>query len=214
MADAAIRILLVDDHQVVRQGFRTMLAATPDLAVAGEAPDAATALQLLSTTHFHLVCVDIALPDVSGLDLLKTIRSRWPEQPVLVISMYSEEAYAVRAFKLGASGYLTKNTEPDVLFTAIRRAAAGRRYVTPELGERLAEELALGPARSGHDGLSEREFEVLRRIALGQGLAEIAEDLHLSAKTVTTYRARILQKLGVRSNAELVRYAVDHQIVT
>jgi len=213
MNEARVRVLLVDDHLVVRRGFRTMLAGAPDLEVAGEAASAADALQLIDRAEFDVVCLDIALPDTSGLELLKTLKQRKPELPVIVISMYSEAAYSVRAIKLGAAGYLTKSAEPELLFAAIRHAAAGRKFVPPELGARLAEELAQHSSRTGHEALSEREFEVLRRIVQGQSLADIALALHLSAKTVTTYRARILDKLGLRSNAELVRYAVDQRIV-
>lgn len=212
MADRLVRVLLVDDHLVVRQGVRTMLAGAPDLAVAGEAASAAEALTLIEAGDFDVVCLDIALPDTSGLDLLKTLRQRYPALAVVVISMYSEAAYSVRAIKLGASAYLTKTAEPEMLFAAIRHAAAGRKFVPPDLGARLADELAQHATRTGHAALSEREFEVLRRIVRGQSLADIADALHVSAKTVTTYRSRILDKLGLRSNAELVRYAVDQRI--
>lgn len=212
MDDRAVRVLLVDDHLVVRQGFRTMLAGAPDLQVAGEAASGAEALALVAGEDFDVVCLDIALPDTSGLELLKTLKERRPALPVVVISMYSEAAYSVRAIKLGAAAYLTKTTEPETLFAAIRHAAAGQKFVPPDLGARLAEELAQHATRSGHASLSEREFEVLRRIVRGQSLAEIAGELHVSAKTVTTYRSRILDKLGLRSNAGLVRYAVEQRI--
>jgi two-component system, NarL family, invasion response regulator UvrY len=212
MSERGVRVLLVDDHLVVRQGFRTMLAGAPDLEVAGEAASGAEALDLVAHADFDVVCLDIALPDTSGLDLLKTLKQRWPPLPVVVISMYSEAAYSVRAIKLGASAYLTKTTEPETLFAAIRHAAAGRKFVPPDLGARLAEALSQQSTRGGHASLSEREFEVLRRIVRGQSLAEIATELHVSAKTVTTYRSRILDKLGLRGNADLVRYAMDQRI--
>lgn len=203
-----LRILLVDDHAVVRSGLRLLLADAGDIEVAGEAENAQQAMDLIRTHEFDVAVVDIGLPGKGGLDLLKQLRVERPKLAVLMLSMYSEEVYAVRALKAGAAGYLTKNSPPATLLAAIRKVAAGGKHVSPALLDRLAAEIGQGK-KADHESLSDREIEVLRRIAAGQSLNQIAEALHLSPKTVTTYRARIVDKTGLHSNAELARYALD-----
>jgi len=208
----SISVLLVDDHTVVRNGVRLMLGTASDIEVTGEAETAQEALDLVQRQDFNVALVDIALPDRSGLDLLKLIRVKKPDLPVLMLSMYSEEIYAVRALKHGAAGYLTKNSPTATLVGAIRRAATGGKYISPALAEQFALNVGGHPAVS-HEALSDRELEVLKLLVSGESLAAIAKTLHLSPNTVTTYRSRICQKLRLKSNAELTRYALEQGLL-
>lgn len=207
-----IRVLLVDDHVIVRNGVRLMLGEVDDIVVEGEADNAQRALQLVKEKDFDVVLLDIAMPGKNGLDLLKIIRSEKPKLAVIVLSTYSEEVYAMRAFKLGASGYLTKDSPAEVLIAAVRKAAKGGKHVSPSLMEKMASMIGGGTVDS-HEELSNRELEVLKLIAAGESLVKIAETLHLSPHTVTTYRARILQKMGMSTNAELTRYAIENGLI-
>lgn len=207
-----IRVLLVDDHVIVRNGVRLMLGEVDDIVVEGEADSAQRALPLIKEKEFDVVLLDIAMPGKNGLDLLKIIRAEKPKLAVIVLSTYSEEVYALRAFKLGASGYLTKDSPADVLIAAIRKAAKGGKHVSPSLLEKMATMIGGGTVDS-HEELSNRELEVLKLIAAGESLVKIAETLHLSPHTVTTYRARILQKMGLSTNAELTRYAIENGLI-
>jgi len=206
------RVLLVDDHVVVRDGLRTMLGGAEDIEIAAEAASAEDALALARRDAFDVAIVDIALPGRDGLELLKWLRGECPRLQVLVMSMYSEDLYAIRALKYGAAGYLTKNAPASVVVAAVRKVAKGGKWVDPGLAEKLAITLS-GAHPTTHDALSNRELEVLRLIASGRSLTQIAEALRLSPKTVTTYRARILEKTGARSNPELTRYALEHGIL-
>lgn len=208
-----VRILLIDDHTVARYGLRLMLAGAGELHIAGEADSAAAALQLLRAEPFDVALLDINLPDKNGLELLKQVREQHPGVAVLVVSMYGEDIYALRALKLGAAGYLTKTCSADSLVEAVRKAAAGGKYVTPSLLQKLAGMLGGGPGGVLHDALTDRELEIFRMIASGESLVGIAAALHLSPSTVTTYRARILDKMDMRSNAELTRYGLDHGLL-
>lgn len=208
MSTSKLQVLLVDDHAVVRGGLRLILDQTGDMEVASEAEDAEQAILMIRQSEFDVALVDIGLPGKGGLDLLKQIKTERPKLAVLMLSMYAEEVYAVRALKAGASGYLTKNSPPSTLLAAIRKVASGGKHVSPALLERLAVEVGRG-RKSDSEALSDREIEVLRRIASGESLNQIAEALYLSPKTVTTYRARIVEKTGLHSNAELTRYALE-----
>ena len=208
MSASKLQVLLVDDHAVVRGGLRLILDQTGDMEVASEAEDAEQAILMIRQSEFDVALVDIGLPGKGGLDLLKQIKTERPKLAVLMLSMYAEEVYAVRALKAGASGYLTKNSPPSTLLAAIRKVASGGKHVSPALLERLAVEVGRG-RKSDSEALSDREIEVLRRIASGESLNQIAEALYLSPKTVTTYRARIVEKTGLHSNAELTRYALE-----
>jgi DNA-binding NarL/FixJ family response regulator len=208
MNERKLQILLVDDHAVVRGGLRLLLAQTDDMEVVSDAENAEQAIRMIRQNEFDVALVDIGLPGKGGLDLLKQIKAERPRLAVLMLSMYAEEVYAVRALKAGASGYLTKNSPPGTLVAAIRKVAGGGRHVSPALLEQLAVEVGQG-RKSASDALSDREIEVLRRLASGESLTQIAEALHLSPKTVTTYRARIVEKTGLHSNAELTRYALE-----
>ena len=195
-----IRVLLVDDHAIVRNGVRLMLGEADDISVEGEADSARHALQLIRAQEFDVALLDIAMPDKNGLDLLKQLRAEQPKLSVLILSTYSEEIYAMRAFKLGAAGYLTKDSPTSSLINAVRKAAAGGKHVSPAMMEKLVSAIG-GGAVGSHDTLSNRELEVLKLIASGESLVKIADALHLSPHTVTTYRARILEKMGLSSNA-------------
>lgn len=212
MSRHAIRVLLVDDHEVVRNGVRLMLGTADDVVVAGEAGSAEEALAQAHAGDFDVALVDIALPDRSGLDLLRTLRAEKPRLRVLMLSMYAEDVYALRAIKHGAAGYLTKSSTAASLVAAVRKAAAGGKVISPQLVEQFAQ-LIGGDAGSSHEHLSNRELEVLKRIAEGYSLVDVARALHLSPSTVTTYRARILEKTNLKSNAELTRYALEHGLL-
>jgi DNA-binding NarL/FixJ family response regulator len=207
-----IRVLLVDDHAIVRNGVRLMLGEADDISVEGEADSAQRALQLIRTQEFDVALLDIAMPGKNGLDLLKQLRVEQPKLSVLILSTYSEEIYAMRAFKLGAAGYLTKDSPTSSLINAVRKAAAGGKHVSPAMMEKLVSAIG-GGAVGSHDTLSNRELEVLKLIASGESLVKIADALHLSPHTVTTYRARILEKMGLSSNAELTRYAIENGLL-
>jgi DNA-binding NarL/FixJ family response regulator len=208
-----ITVLLVDDHAIARNGVRLMLGTAADIDVAGEAADAQQALALLRQEAFDVALLDITMPGMNGLDLLRHLHGDYPGMAVLMLSTYAEEIYAVRALKQGAAGYLTKDAPTAVLVDAVRRAAGGRKYVSPSLVEKLASLVSGDVAAAGHEALSNRELEVFKLIALGEPLVQIGEKLHLSPNTVTTYRARILDKMGMSSNAELTRYALEHGII-
>jgi len=212
MANQKIQVLLVDDHTVARNGVRLMLSSAQDINVGAEAEDAEAAIKLIRERHFDVALLDIALTGKSGLDLLKLLRIEKPKLAVLILSMYSEEVYAIRALKLGAAGYLTKSNSAATLIAAVRKAASGGKYISPTLVEKLAN--MIGNDRlSPHETLSDRELEVLKLIAAGESLVKIAHTLHLSPNTVTTYRTRILDKMGLSSNTELARYALENGLL-
>jgi len=213
VANDPVKVLLVDDHAIARNGVRLMLGTAADIAVAGEAADAQQALERVRDAGFDVALIDIAMPGMNGLDLLRQLRALCPRMAVLVLSTYAEEIYAVRALKEGAAGYLTKDAPTAVLVDAVRRAAAGHKYLSPAVVDRLAALVSGAAAASGHDALSNRELEVFRLIARGESLVQIGARLHLSPNTVTTYRTRILDKMGMSSNAELTRYALEHGLI-
>jgi two-component system, NarL family, invasion response regulator UvrY len=208
-----IRVLIADDHPIVRQGLRQILAETGDIEVKAEASAGQEVLEKIRRHPVDAVVLDLSMPGTSGLDTLKQIKEERPRLPVLVLSIHPEDQYAVRALRAGASGYLTKSSAPEALVTAIRKLAGGGRFITPSLGEKLAESLQ-NPldGKPLHETLSDREFEVFRLIAKGKTVGEAAQILFISPKTVSTYRHRILEKTGLKTTAELMRYAVDHGV--
>jgi DNA-binding NarL/FixJ family response regulator len=208
----SIRVLLVDDHAIARNGVRLMLGTAEGITVAGEACNAPEALQRLAEAEYDVALVDIQMPGKNGLDLLRQLRTDYPRMAVLMLSTYSEDIYAVRALKAGASGYLTKDAPTATLVAAVRKAAAGGKHVSPALLEKLASLIGGGGAE-GVEALSNRELEVFKLIAAGESLVKIGEILHLSPNTVTTYRSRILEKMGMASNADLTRYALEHGLI-
>jgi two-component system invasion response regulator UvrY len=208
-----IRALIADDHAVVRQGLKQILGDTPEMVVAGEATTGQEVLDKIRAETWDVVVLDISMPDRSGLDVLKQLRSERPKLPVLVLSMHSEDQYAVRVLKAGASGYLTKDSAPDELVKAIRKVVSGGRYVSSFLAEKLAFEIGTDSSRLPHETLSDREFQVLRLIAAGESVTEIAAELCLSVKTVSTYRARMLEKMNLGTTAELIHYAMQNHLI-
>lgn len=212
MTIQTIKVLLVDDHAIARNGVRLMLGTTDDIVVTGEAANAHDALELAKSGDFDVALVDITMPGKNGLELLRSLRAARPRLAVLMLSTYSEDVYAVRALKLGAAGYLTKDAATGVLVAAVRKAAAGGKHVSPAMLEKLAS-LIGGGGLGNHETLSNRELEVFKLIAAGESLVDVGKALHLSPNTVTTYRARILEKMGLSSNAELTRYALENGII-
>jgi DNA-binding NarL/FixJ family response regulator len=207
-----IRVLITDDHAIVREGLRRILAACQDIAVVDEAADGIEALQKIATCNPDVVLMDISMPGISGMDLISRIRADHPQLPVLVLSMHKEEQFAVRSLKVGAAGYLTKDCAPELLAQAIRRVAAGGKYITSEVADALASAILPSPVETPHKLLSNREFQIFRKLASGQSINEIAQELSLSANTVSTHKRRLMNKLGVKNNASLVIYAVKHQL--
>src|SRR6184192_3484466 len=208
-----MRILVCDDHPIVRRGLREILEQAGAPVTVGEAASAAEGLALARKQSWDTVVLDITMPGRSGLELLKELKSERPNVPVLVLSVHPAEQYAVRVLRAGASGYLTKESATEELLTAIRHIVRGGRYISPSVGETLADDLGRPAEQLPHHGLSDREFEIMRLLASGRRVSEIAEQLHLSLKTVSTYRARVLQKLKVRTTAEIMRYAIKHGLV-
>ena len=208
-----MKVLIIDDHEVVRRGVKQLLGEIFPHVEVGEADTSQKGIAAVQEKPWDLAIVDISLPDGSGLELVCELHSTAPRLPLMVLSLHPEEQYAVRAFRAGAMAYLTKQTAPDELARAIKQVLTGRRYVTDSLGERMAGSLSKNPTRPGHHTLSEREFEVLVLLAQGQSVKNIAESLTLSIKTVSTYRARLLDKLQLTTTGELIRYALDHRLV-
>ncbi|TXF11794.1 response regulator [Pelomicrobium methylotrophicum] len=210
-----IRVLIVDDHAVVRHGLKQILNDTGDLRVAGEAGDGVEAIQWLRRhgDDCHVVLLDISMPNKGGLDTLSQIHREFPRLPVLVLSMYPEDVIGLRTLKAGAAGYLTKQAAAEQLVEAIRQVASGHRYVSPALAEQLADSFVNGYQGAPHELLSDREYQTLCLIASGKTLSQIAEELKISIKTVSVYRARLLEKMKLKNNAELTRYAVSKGLV-
>lgn len=208
-----IRLLLVDDHIIFREGVKQVLLDTPDVRVVAEAISGREALRFIEDEQLDAVVMDINMPDGSGLETLRQIRDLAPKLPVLILSMYPEDQYAIRVLQAGGSGYLSKDAAPDNLVHAIRKVSSGGRYVSQAVAERLAARVVGGHEGQPHDNLSEREFQVFRLLAAGHPASEIADELALSVKTVSTYRSRVLMKMGFKTNAELTRYAISHGLV-
>ncbi|HEV2669893.1 MAG TPA: response regulator transcription factor [Gemmatimonadales bacterium] len=214
-----IRIFIADDHPIVRQGLRRIVEADPAFVISGEAGDAKALLSALARTATDLVLLDVSMPGGLFLETLQELRAKHPTVRVLVMSVHPEDQWAVRALRAGASGYLTKDHSPEQLLEAIRRVYRGGKYVSPTLAEHLAQHLDDGGPRGGggggapHELLSDREFEVMRRLGSGLTVSQIASELAISAKTVSTYRTRILEKMAVGTNAELVRYAARYGLI-
>ena len=206
-----IRILVADDHAVVRRGLSHIFAMSPDIVIAAEAANGKEALDRLRATPVEVLLMDISMPDTDAVELVKRVKSEHPGVAVLVHSMHAETPIASRMLKAGASGYITKDSEPEQLIGALRKVAGGGRYIGPDLAEQLA--FGDGGSRPLHELLSERESQVFVQLASGKTLKAIARDLRLSPKTASTYKTRVMQKLKVESDAELVRYAVAHQLI-
>ena len=207
-----IRVLIVDDHAILRQGLKEILAEAGDMSAAGEAENSEQALQLVRDLPWDVVVLDINLPDRNGIETLKLMRQEKPRLAVLMLTMHPENHIAVRALKTGAAGYLTKQSAPGELVQAIRQVHQGRKYVSQVLAEELANTLGTDVEKPAHELLSQREFQTLCMIASGRTLSEIADQLELSVKTVSVYRARVLEKLKLKTNAELTHYGVKNRL--
>lgn len=207
-----IRILIADDHAVVRQGLKKILSEHSDMSVVGEAGDARQLCDLLEERQYDVLILDMSMPGKSGLDTLKDIRRERPRLPILVLTMLPEDQFGRRVLKAGAAGYMTKGTAPEELVRAIRKIFAGGKFISPGLAELLAADLDHHHENLPHEALSDREFQVFLKLASGDSVTNIAADLSLSAKTVTTYRARVLEKMRMKSNAELARYVAEHRL--
>jgi two-component system invasion response regulator UvrY len=212
-SEPMIRIAIADDHAIVRKGLRQIISDTDDLSVAGEASSADELLMLLRSRPFDVLVLDLTLGLRDGIDVLKHVKSGYPQLPVLILSMHAEDLFAVRALRAGASGYLQKEGAPEELVGAIRRIAAGKTYVSPAMSERIAADVVRGGGeKPPHERLSDREFEVFRLLGSGKTVTDIAHALNLSVKTVSTHRTRILAKTGLRDNAEIVQYVFSHRL--
>jgi len=207
-----IKVIIVDDHPVVRRGLKQILHEEPDIKVVGEAGSAPEALKVIRTIDCDAVVLDISLPGASGVEILKQLKYEYRQLPVLILSVHPEELYAVRVMEAGASGYLTKESAPEELVKAIRKIISGGKYISSSLAERLIMDIdASGKPR--HKKLSDREFEIMRMIARGKAIKKIAEELYLSEKTVSTYRTRLLEKMKMTTNAEIISYALKNKLV-
>lgn len=204
-----IRILIVDDHRILREGLKQLLANT-GIEVAGEAEDSGKALEALRRHKVDLVVLDVSIPGSAGEELISRIHAHHPGLPILMLTMHKEPQIAYRKLKAGAAGYVTKDSDPDVLIAAIRRVAAGGRFIPPDLAEQIAFESFSSPAIALHDTLSQRELQILRLLASGKTVNDIADQLSISNKTVSTYKFRLMKKLNVDSNAKLMHYALSH----
>ena len=207
------KILIADDHPVVRAGLKELLSGAFGKLTFTEAKTAQETIEMASKEEWSLVILDVSMPGRSGIDILSDLKRAQPKLPVLVLSMHPEEQFARRALKAGASAYMTKETVPEELVKAVRKVLAGGRYVSAALAEKLASDLREGTNLTPHEILSDREFQILQMIASGKTVTNIAEELALSVKTVSTYRARMLEKTGMRNNAELIRYAIENHLV-
>ena len=208
-----IRVFLLDDHILIREGIKKVLSDCPDIGVAAEAENAEDLFSYLEKKSVDILVLDITLPDRSGLDIIGEITQRYPRVKILVLSMHPEDRYALRAFHAGASGYLSKESAADEIINAIRKIAAGGRYVSQLLGERLAGDLGTGSCMAPHERLSGREFQVFLLVARGKSTNEIAAELRIRVSTVSTYRSRIVEKMNVSSSADIVRYALHHSLI-
>lgn len=208
-----MRILIADDHPLVRQGLKQVLEGQADLDVVAEAKDGNDAVQQAGSVEWDVAVIDFNMPGKAGVELVKELRRRYPARPVLVLSMYPEDRYALRLLKAGAAGYLNKESAPEELVGALHKVVAGGRYVSAALGEKLALAVSGSGEQPAYEKLSDREYQIMWLLASGRTVGEIAKQLFLSANTVSTYRARILKKINVKNNAELMRYAIRHQLI-
>ncbi|HXU92364.1 MAG TPA: response regulator transcription factor [Gallionella sp.] len=208
-----IRVLIADDHAIVRGGLKQLLALMGDIEVAGEATDGMEVLEALHNGQFDLLLLDLTMPGLSGVNLVSRVHTQYPKLPILVLSMHNELQVAKRVLQAGASGFVTKGSMQDILMDAVRRVASGGRYVDPAIAEQMMFEKVVPGEAAPHERLSERELHILKLFANGKGVNEIAAELFISNKTVSTHKARLMEKMGLKNGAELVRYAADHGLV-
>jgi DNA-binding NarL/FixJ family response regulator len=213
MNDSIVKVAIVDDHAIVRSGLRQFLSEMVDLRVVGEAASGREAIDLVRNTEIDVLIMDLSMPGQSGIDALAMIRAKAPDMGILILSGYPEEQYAVNLIRQGASGYLNKECEPMEIVNAIRTIALGRRYISPSVAELIAQQLNRKEGSAAHDLLSEREFQVFLKLAKGETAGEIANALSLSVKTVSTYRTRLMEKMGLASNSDLTYYALKNKLI-
>lgn len=213
MQDNKIKILIADDHAIVREGLKQIVAEEQDMIVLGEADNAGSLMELLQKHKFSIIVLDINMPGKSGLEALKDIKQFYPELPVLVLSMYNEDLYGIRALKAGASGYLKKASAPNELVSAIRKIVSGKKYISQFLVEKMADNLSNAKSKSLHESLSDREYQIMCSIAMGKSAEKIAGELSLSINTIYSYRNRILEKMSMKSNVELTQYALQNKLI-
>jgi DNA-binding NarL/FixJ family response regulator len=208
-----LKVLIADDHAVVRQGLRQILATDPEMVVAGEAKDGAEAMSMARNVEWDVAVFDFSMPGLNGLDLLGEMKREFPKRPVLILSMHPEDLFAARVLKAGGAGYITKESATQELTAAVKKVAGGGKYISPTLAEALAVDLAPDSLRPLHESLSDREYRVMWLLASGKQVHQISKEMGISPSTVSTYRTRILKKLKLNTNAELVRYAISHKLV-
>lgn len=208
-----LKILIADDHAIVRKGLKQILSKNSDMTVAGEAASGGQALEMIREESWDVVLLDISMPDGNGLDILKQVKKEKPDLPILMLSIYPEDQYAIRTIKAGVSGYLTKDSAPEELVDAIRKVARGGKYISASLSEKLAEYLENKSERALHENLSDREYQVMVMIAAGKTVSQIAEEMCLSVKTISTNRSRALAKMGMDNNSQFTHYAVKQGLV-
>ena len=208
-----IKILIADDHAIVREGLKQIVAEESDMEVTGEAANADEVFEILSTNNFDIAIIDINMPGKSGLDLLKDLKVQLPKLPLLILSMYGEEQYGIRALKAGASGYLRKASAPNELIAAIRKIVSGGKYISQQLAENLADTVDKSYNKLPHENLSDREYEVMCKITSGESAEKISKDLSISIHTFYTYRNRILEKMKMKSNVELTQYVINNKLI-
>jgi DNA-binding NarL/FixJ family response regulator len=206
-------ILICEDHKIVREGLRQILQQLEEVVSIGEARDGEEALLLLRTEVYDVVLLDISLPDHNGLEILKTIKTKWPSTNVLMLSMHPQEQYAIRALKFGASGYLSKDTASEELILAVKKVSSGGKYISQALAENLARHLDTDSLKQKHESLSNREFEIMIRLANGKSLQMIGDELFISVKTVSTYRCRVMDKMELKKNTDLTRYCIENKLI-
>lgn len=211
--NSMINVLVADDHALIREGIKKTLSGESDMRLIGEASNVAELWHQLGQLNVHVILLDVTMPGESGLDALRELREKYPSIPVLILSFHPETRFAVRAFKSGAAGYITKQSAPVELVQAIRKIMSGGKYVSAALAEELATELDDASEKLPHERLSNREFQVMRLIAAGKKSSEIADELAVTLSTVNTYRMRVLEKMGMQSNVELARYAIEHALI-
>ncbi len=208
-----IKVIIADDHPIFREGLKKVIAKSHDIIVADEASSGEELLKKVKKDNFDVIILDISMPGISGIEVLKDLQDAKPRRAILILSMHPEEQYAVRALKAGAAGYLTKGSVPDEIIKAIKKVFLGGKYVSPTLAERLAYEVSGDTEQPPHEDLSDREYQVMTMLASGKSTKDIAGELCLSLPTISTYRSRILQKLNLKSNAELIYYAIKNNLV-
>jgi len=208
-----IKVLIADDHALIRKGLKQILDDSHDMRVTGEAENGIQAIQMSLHNQYDMILLDISLPDRNGIDVLKQIKTNCPNTPVLMLSMHPEDQYAVRSMKAGAAGYLNKQSAPAQLLTAIRNVASGKKYISTELAEQLANGLSEGYRELTHETLSDREYQTLCLMASGKKLSEMARIMSLSPKTVSVYRSRLLEKMKLKTNAEAIHYAISNHLI-